>query len=143
MHNREQLKGHWNEVTGRLKEHWGQLTDDDLRRAQGSAEQLVGVVQQKTGAARGEVEAFLDSILGGSSGGQTAETVQQYADAAQAAAADAAAYARENYKRFAEQSGEYGARVADTVRSRPGESLAIVFGLGIAAGALFFLGRKR
>jgi len=143
MANREQIKGQWNEVKGRLKEHWGQLTDDDLRRAEGSTDQLVGVVQQKTGAAKSEVEAFLDSVLNGSFSEQAAETVQRYADAAQTAAADAAAYARQNYNRLATQSGEYRGKVADTIRARPGESLAIAFGLGIAAGALFFLGRKR
>ncbi len=144
MANREQIKGHWNEVKGRLKEHWGQLTDDDLRRAEGSTDQLVGVVQQKTGATKSEIEKFIDTVLGsGSLGEQAAETVQQYADAAQTAASDAAQYARDNYKRLAAQSGDYGAKVADTVRSRPGESIAIAFGLGIAAGALFFLGRKK
>lgn len=144
MANRQELKGHWNEVKGRLKEHWGQLTDDDLQRAEGSTDQLVGVVQQKTGATKNEIEKFIDGILGaGSLSDQAAETVQQYADAAQAAAADAAQYARENYRRIASQSGDYGQKVAETVRTRPGESLAIAFGLGIAAGALFFLGRKK
>ncbi|MDV6033857.1 MAG: CsbD family protein [Phycisphaera sp. RhM] len=139
MVNRQELKGQWNEVKGRLKEHWGQLTEDDLQRAEGSADQLVGVVQQKTGASRSEVESFLDNVLNGSFSDRAAESVQQYAEAAQAAAA----YARENYRRLASQSGEYTAKVAETVRSRPAESLAIAFGLGIAAGALFFMGNKK
>lgn len=143
MTNREQIRGHWNEVKGRLKEHWGQLTDDDFRRAEGSTDQLVGVVQQKTGATKSEVERFIDGILGnGNTRDQAAETVQQYADAAQAFAADAASYARENYRRLASQSGDYGEKVVQTVRSRPTESLAIAFGLGIAAGAFLFLGRR-
>ena len=136
--------GHWNEVKGRLKEHWGELTDDDLQQAEGSTDQLVGVVQQKTGAARSEVERFIDSILDNSNlSEQAAETARQYAESAQTVAADAAAYARENYKRLAAQSGDYGQKVTETVRSRPAESLAIAFGVGIAAGALFFLGRKK
>lgn len=143
MPSREQIRGHWNEVKGRLKEHWGQLTDEDLRRAEGSADQLVGVVQQKTGATRNEIERFLDNVLSGSFGGQAADTVQHYADAAQAAAADAAAYARENYRRLASQSEDYAAKVSETVRSRPAESLAIAFGLGIVAGALFFFGGRK
>ena len=144
MVDRQQIKGHWNEVKGRLKEHWGELTDDDLQRVEGSTDQLVGVVQQKTGATKNEIERFIDSILGSSNlREQAAETVQQYADAAQAAAADAAAYARENYRRLASQTGDYSQRVAETVRTRPGESLAIAFGLGLATGALFFLGRNK
>ncbi|WDQ14997.1 MULTISPECIES: CsbD family protein [Rhodopirellula] len=143
MVNRQELQGHWNEVKGRLKENWGQLTEDDLQQARGSAEQLVGVVQQKTGATQNEIEKFLDSVLNRNFGDQASETVQQYSEAAQAAAADAAAYARQNYQRLASQSGEYGAKLADTVRTRPGESLAIAFGLGIAAGALLFFGNKK
>ncbi|MCL4164929.1 UNVERIFIED_CONTAM: hypothetical protein GTU68_062968 [Idotea baltica] len=144
MSNREQIKGHWNEVKGRLKEHWGQLTDDDLRRVEGSTEQLVGVVQQKTGATKTEVEKFIDGILGGSNlSEQAAETVHAYAEAAQSVANDAAEYARQNYKRLASQSEDYTRKVSETVRARPAESMAIVFGLGLAAGALFFLGRKQ
>jgi uncharacterized protein YjbJ (UPF0337 family) len=144
MANREQIKGHWNEVKGRLKDHWGQLTDDDLRRAEGSTDQLVGVVQQKTGATKTEIEKFIDGILGsGNLSDQAAETVHAYADAAQSAASDAAAYARENYERLATQTEDYTQKVSETVRSRPAESMAIAFGLGLAAGALFFLGRKK
>ncbi len=144
MTKREKLKGQWNEVKGRLKDHWGELTEDDLRQAEGSTDQLVGVVQQKTGATKGEIERFIDNILGSSNlSDQAAETVQQYADAAQAAMHDAAATARESYHRLAANSSEYGRRVAETVRSRPTESLAIAFGVGIAAGALLFFGRKR
>lgn len=143
MPSREQLQGHWNEVKGRLKEHWGQLTDDDLRQVEGDADQLVGMVQRKTGAGRGEVEKFIDGLLSGSMSDQAAEKLHHYADAAQGFADDASRYARDQARRFAEQSSDYSAQLASTVRSRPAESLAIAFGLGIAAGAFFFLGRKR
>ena len=36
MVKREEIQGRWNEVKGRLKEHWGQLTDDELQQAKGS-----------------------------------------------------------------------------------------------------------
>ncbi len=48
--NAEQIKGQWNQVTGRLREHWGQLTDNDFQQLRGNADQLVGMVQAKTGA---------------------------------------------------------------------------------------------
>ncbi|TWU01708.1 hypothetical protein Pla100_14430 [Neorhodopirellula pilleata] len=138
MVTREELKGHWNEVTGRLKEQWGQLTDDDLMRAKGSADQLVGVVQQKTGATRREVEQFLTNVLGPENpwASQVAEAAQRYAD-------EAKQYVQQNARRMVNQTGEYSAKVAETVRSKPNESLAIAFGLGLAAGALFFMGRRR
>ncbi len=143
MPNRDQLQGQWNEVKGRLKEHWGQLTEDDLRQCEGNADQLVGMVQRKTGAARGEVEKFINGVFQGSMSDQAAEKLHHYADAAQGFADDATQYAREQARRLAAQSSDYSAQLATTVRNRPAESLAIAFGLGIAAGAFFFLGRKR
>jgi len=138
MITREELKGHWNEVAGRLKEQWRQLTDEDLRRVEGSAERLVGVVQQKTGATRREIESFLANVLGPDNpwAAQVAESAQRYAQ-------DAAEYLQDNYQKMASQTSDYSAKVQKTIRSRPAESLAIAFGLGIAAGAIFFLGRRR
>ncbi|EMI17436.1 hypothetical protein RMSM_05665 [Rhodopirellula maiorica SM1] len=130
-------------MKGRLKEHWAQLTEDDLRRAEGSADRLVGVVQQKTGATRNEIERFLDSLFSGGVRDQASETVQQYSDAAQRVAAEASQYAREQAQRFASQSSDYSAKLVDRARTRPGETLAIAFGLGLAAGAFLFLGRKK
>ncbi len=143
MANREQIRGNWNEIAGRLKEHWGQLTDDDLQRAKGSADQLVGVVQQKTGAARSEVEQFINGLFNSGFGERAADTASQYLDSAQQMAAEASEYARDRAHRIAAQSSDYSARLVNTVRERPTESLAIMFGLGIAAGALLFFTRKR
>ena len=138
MINREELKGHWNEVAGRLKEKWRQLTDDDLRRVEGSAERLVGMVQQKTGATRREIESFFSNGLGPDNpwAAQVAEEAQRYAH-------DAAEYLQDNYHKMASRTIDYSAKVKKTVRSRPVESIAIVFGLGLAVGAFFFLGRHR
>lgn len=141
MVTKEELKGQWNEVKGRLQEHWGQLTDDDLSRARGSADQLVGVVQQKTGATRREVEEFLSEVIG--NGSRIGEVAQQYAEVASEYAAEAGEYLKDGYRRAADVSGDYTVKVAHTVRSRPAESLAIAFGLGIAAGAFLFLKGRR
>jgi uncharacterized protein YjbJ (UPF0337 family) len=138
MVTREEIKGQWNQVKGRLQEHWGQLTDDDLRKMEGSTEQLVGVVQQKTGATRREVEEFLTSIIGE---GQTA--AQRVMEAASEYAEEAGDIVRQQYVRATSVTDQMSKQVARTVRTRPTESLAIAFGLGIAAGALLFFGRKR
>ena len=42
MVNQQVLTGKWNEVSGKLKEKWGKLSDDDLRGFNGNVEQLVG-----------------------------------------------------------------------------------------------------
>lgn len=53
------LKGTWNELKGKLKEKYGELTDDDLIYVEGKEDQLLGKLQKKTGAAKDELNKFL------------------------------------------------------------------------------------
>ena len=59
---RLQFKGSWNEVKGKLKQKYGDLTDDDLTFAEGKEDELLGRLQQRLGKSkeelRGEIEAF-------------------------------------------------------------------------------------
>ena len=53
-------KGNWNIVKGKLKQRYGQLTDDDLRYVEGQEEELLGRIQKRTGRTRDEIEEALD-----------------------------------------------------------------------------------
>lgn len=53
------IKGNWNKMKGKLKEKYGELTDDDLAYAEGQEHQLLGKLQEKTGAAKEELSKFL------------------------------------------------------------------------------------
>jgi len=57
-----QFKGSWNEVKGKLKQKYGDLTDDDLIFAEGKDDELLGRLQQRLGKSkeeiRREIEAF-------------------------------------------------------------------------------------
>lgn len=57
-----EIKGNWNEIKGKLKQKYGQLTDDDLAFAQGKEEELLGRLQQRLGKdkeeLRREIEGF-------------------------------------------------------------------------------------
>ena len=46
------LKGQWKQISGKIKEWWGDLTDDDVQRIDGNQEKLVGALQQKYGYAK-------------------------------------------------------------------------------------------
>lgn len=61
--NRDMLKGQWKQLQGRIKEAWGDLTDDDLARVEGDWDQLVGRVQERTGEARESIERQLDDMI--------------------------------------------------------------------------------
>jgi uncharacterized protein YjbJ (UPF0337 family) len=54
--NTDRIRGRWKLVKGRIKERWGQLTDDDLDVIAGKREQLLGRIQQRHGIAKEEAE---------------------------------------------------------------------------------------
>ena len=62
----DEIKGNWREYKGRLKEKWGELTDDDLDRIEGKRDQLLGILQNRYGRTRekaeNELRDFEDSM---------------------------------------------------------------------------------
>lgn len=58
----DRLKGNWNELKGKIKEEYAELTDDDLTYQEGQEEQLLGKLQQKMGKTKQEVKDWIDSL---------------------------------------------------------------------------------
>lgn len=56
------LKGKWNELKGKLKMKYGELTDDDLTYNDGQEDVLLGRLQQKLGKTREEIQRELKSL---------------------------------------------------------------------------------
>lgn len=56
------FKGKWNELKGKAKQEYGELTDDDLTYEEGKEDELVGRIQQKLGKAREEVVDWLKGL---------------------------------------------------------------------------------
>jgi uncharacterized protein YjbJ (UPF0337 family) len=54
--NTLEIKGDWNITKGKLKQKWANLTDDDLRCAEGKHDELLGRIQKRTGETREAVE---------------------------------------------------------------------------------------
>ncbi|MBN2731666.1 MAG: CsbD family protein [Balneolaceae bacterium] len=50
-----EIKGNWNKIKGKLKQEYGELTDNDLQYTEGKEEELVGHLQEKLGKSRDEV----------------------------------------------------------------------------------------
>lgn len=59
--NWDRIEGNWKQFTGKIKEKWGDLTDDDLARVNGNREQLEGVLQQRYGYAKDKAKEEIDS----------------------------------------------------------------------------------
>jgi uncharacterized protein YjbJ (UPF0337 family) len=62
MLNTDIIKGKWKELHGKVKERWGQLTDDDLDVASGQFDQLIGRIQMRTGETREQIENFFNDL---------------------------------------------------------------------------------
>jgi uncharacterized protein YjbJ (UPF0337 family) len=154
MPNAQTLQGNWNEIKGKLRSKWGQLTNDDVGMFNGNVDQLVGTIQRKTGEARQSIEQFLDSLSskGGSMVGQAAEGVREYATQATNRIAEYANDAGEYASDFASHAGERVQQGADqasrmmqqgykqaesVVRHNPAESVAVCFGAGVLVGLMF------
>ena len=57
-----QLKGTWNEIKGKLKQKYGQLTDDDLMFAEGKEDELLGRLQKRLGRTKDELRAEIEDM---------------------------------------------------------------------------------
>ncbi|MEK6476176.1 CsbD family protein [Catalinimonas sp. 4WD22] len=55
------IKGRWNEVKGKLKQDYGELTDEDLTYAEGKEDELLGRLQKKTGKSKDELRKKINS----------------------------------------------------------------------------------
>ncbi len=59
--NSQSLKGNWNELKGKLKQKYANLTDDDLLYTEGKEDELYGKLQKKLGKTREEIEKELSN----------------------------------------------------------------------------------
>lgn len=55
-------KGRWNEIKGRIKSSYGDITEDDLQFEEGQEEQLFGRLQKKTGKTKEQVQQWLNDL---------------------------------------------------------------------------------
>jgi len=60
--DRLRIKGNWNELKGKIKQKWGDLTDDDLTYQEGEEDELLGRIQKKTGRSREELIDYINSL---------------------------------------------------------------------------------
>jgi uncharacterized protein YjbJ (UPF0337 family) len=132
--NEQTFKGTWQEVKGKIREKWGQLTDDDVNRTGGNLEKVMGMIERKTGESREQIETFLKSASkeGVALKDRIVDTAQEYASAA-----------AEGTQQYAEQAAEYAKTGYDQTRKlvkhRPMESLAVCFGIGLISGVVVAL----
>jgi uncharacterized protein YjbJ (UPF0337 family) len=116
--NMQAIQGEWKHLCALARQRWSQLTEDDLRALEGSFEQLVDRIQQKTGEGRDAIERFFSDM---SSRGSAA-----------------VAHASEAAGQYVKQAGDQIRQRYDSaegvVRSHPTETVIAAFGIGLVAG---------
>ena len=56
------IKGNWNELKGKLKQKYGNLTDDDLMYSEGREDEMLGKLQKKLGKSKDEISRLLADL---------------------------------------------------------------------------------
>ena len=56
------LNGNWNELKGKIKQQYADLTDDDLLYEEGQDDELMGRIQKKTGKTKEELAKWIDEL---------------------------------------------------------------------------------
>ena len=149
-----QLQNDWSSIKGKLKQQYGQLTDDDLTFVEGKGEELLARLQDRLGLSREELDAKLDELGSAAESkieqvkakaGEVSQQVRSQAGAAvedlkqkaaalgeEAKAQGAAAYdeARVRVRGLWEDGEEY-------VRTNPRESMLAALAAGVVAGLIF------
>ena len=54
--NDDRIKGNWKQFTGKMKEQWGKLTDDDFDVIAGKRDQFLGKLQERQGLVKEAAE---------------------------------------------------------------------------------------
>jgi uncharacterized protein YjbJ (UPF0337 family) len=62
--NWDRIEGNWKQFSGKVKEKWGKLTDDEIAQINGNREQLEGKIQVHYGYAKDQVRKEVDDWLG-------------------------------------------------------------------------------
>ncbi|MFN4277676.1 MAG: CsbD family protein [Ferrovibrio sp.] len=52
----DRIAGNWKQFSGKARERWGELTDDDISVIDGRREQLVGKIQERYGIITDQAE---------------------------------------------------------------------------------------
>ncbi len=58
----DKMKGNWNLIKGKLKQEYGDLTNDDLAYTEGQEDEILGRIQKKTGKTKQEIKDFIDKL---------------------------------------------------------------------------------
>ena len=60
--NTTEIKGNWNEIKGKLKQRFADLTEDDLLFEEGKEDETYGKIQQRIGKSKDEIIKWIAEL---------------------------------------------------------------------------------
>lgn len=61
--NWDTVQGKWKEMSGQLRQGWGDITDDEWQQTQGRREEVEGLIQKKYGQTKDQARQSVDDWL--------------------------------------------------------------------------------
>jgi uncharacterized protein YjbJ (UPF0337 family) len=150
-----QLESNWHTLKGKLKQRYGQLTDDDLTFAEGKGEELLGRLQETLGLSPEELNATLDDLDSSAQGmleevkakaveisdqvrAKAEDVVEDLKHRAAALGEDAKAQGAVAYDQARQRARGLWEDGEEYVRANPRESLLVAVAAGYFVGMTLF-----
>ena len=133
---------HRDEIKGKLKQRYGQLTDDDFTFAEGKGDELLARLRERLGISSEDLNAVLDEFYGeaGTRIDQARQKVGELAEEVRAKASVAATEVKHQaeaaYAQARQQARDFWQDGEEYVRQNPRESLVAALFAGFVAGLL-------
>lgn len=127
----EQLQKGWGKIRRQVREHWAEVSEEDLGMTDKNPQKLIAIVHQKTGASIPEIEEKIDEIAQSSEGvlDRVTRTVQDAASKTVEHASNLGQYVSD-----AKESSCHG--LEEAVSKSPITSIGIAFGFGLGVGVM-------
>lgn len=61
--NNDQAQGQWDKFTAKVKQQWGELTDDEVKKAEGNKEELMARIQEKYGEQKESIAQKFNELM--------------------------------------------------------------------------------
>lgn len=61
--NKDHVESRWREFTAKVKQQWGDLTDDEVLQAEGNIDEIAAKIQRKYGDSKESVAKKLNQIM--------------------------------------------------------------------------------
>jgi uncharacterized protein YjbJ (UPF0337 family) len=127
------VEGNWKQIRGKVKERWGELTDDDLTAIAGRRDRLEGMIQERYGyakeRARREIEDWYRSLES-----NLAEEIESLRSGIHSLSSTVERIAQEQLPHLRSRATDAVKQADDAIKQNPLIVVAVALGIGFLVG---------